>query len=128
MPRKVAQSKGVYCLETDQWYGQKNRASVEPALHLLEKYIDMPYQHRDVATEAEFRFFLDRYFQRGYKTHAILCLGFHGGGPVDGEDAFVEINDGTRVSLARLEERKGSAVGAWSISVHVAYWTRTGTG
>lgn len=104
MPRKVAQSKGVFCLETDQWYGQKNRASVEPALHLLEKYIDMPYQHRDVATEAEFKFFLDRYFQRGYKTHPILYLGFHGGRPVDGEDAFVEINDGTRVSLARLEE------------------------
>ena len=36
MPRKVAQSKGVVCLETDQWYGQKDRASVEPALHLLE--------------------------------------------------------------------------------------------
>ena len=102
--RGLAKSKGVFCLETDQWYGQKDRASVEPALQLLERYRDIPYQHRDVATEGEFRFFLDKYFQPGYKTHPILYLGFHGCGPEDGEDAFVQIGDGTQVSLETLEE------------------------
>ena len=102
--KRLAKSKGVFCLETDQWYGQKDRASVEPALRLLERYQRVPYQHRDVATVEEFRFFLDKYFHAGYKTHPILYLGFHGRGPEDGKDAFVEIGDQTQVSLETLEE------------------------
>lgn len=77
---------------------------MEPALHLLERYQRIPYQHRDVATEEEFRFFLDKYFQPGFKTHPILYLGFHGCGAEAGKDAFVEIGDGTPVQLETLEE------------------------
>lgn len=104
MARGLTKSKGVFCLETDQWYGQKNRATVEPALHLLERYQGIDYQHRDVATEEEFKFFLDKYFQPGFKTHPILYLGFHGCGADAGEDAFVEIGDGTPIQLDTLEE------------------------
>ena len=104
MARGLSKTKGVFCLETDQWYGQKNRATVEPALHLLERYQRIPYQHRDVATEEEFRFFLNKYFQPGFKTHPILYLSFHGCGAEPGQDAFVETGDGTRVELETLEE------------------------
>ncbi len=105
MARKKSETKGIFCLETDQWFRQKDRATVEPALHLLERYGDVPYEHRDVGTESEFVFFLDRYFRRGYKTHPILYLGFHGWKAEGKErDAFVEIGDGTRITLAQLEE------------------------
>ena len=104
MARGIAKFKGVFCLETDQWFGHKDRASVEPALQLLERYRKVPFQHRDVATEQEFRYFLDKYLQPGYNTHPILYLGFHGGRAEDGADAFVEIGDGTQVELEQLED------------------------
>ena len=50
MARGIKDYKGIFCLETDQWYGQKNQASVEPALSLLERYDQLPYQYRNVAT------------------------------------------------------------------------------
>ena len=104
MAKGVGELKGVFCLETDQWFGYKDRATVEPALDLLERYRKVPYQHRDVATTEEFRYFLDKYFRPGFKTHPILYLGFHGAGAEDGIDAFVETGDGTPVSLEQLEE------------------------
>lgn len=104
MARGVAAKKGVFCLETDQWFRQKDRSSVEPLLRLVERYCKTRYEHRDVATEGEFKFFLDKYLAPGYDNFPILYLGFHGWYAEHGEDAFVEIGDSTRVSLERLEE------------------------
>ena len=95
---------GIYCLETDQWFGFKDRTSIEPALRMLERYQKIPFQHRDVATESEFEFFLMKFLQPGYKNYPVLYLGFHGHGPEDGEDARVELEDGTYVTLKTLEE------------------------
>ena len=103
MARGVAKYKGVFCLETDQWYRQKDKASIEPALRLIERYAKTPFEHRDVATEGEFRFFLDKYLVPGYKNYPILYLGFHGWCAEDGADAFVQIGDGTKVTLEELE-------------------------
>jgi len=77
---------------------------VEPSLQLLERYRGIKYQHKDVATESEFRFFIEKYFQPGYKTHPILYLGFHGLGPEDGQDALVVTGDGSHVTLNTLEK------------------------
>ncbi len=104
MARRVKQSKGVFCLETDQWYGQKDKASVEPALRLIERYSKTPFQHRDVATKEEFKFFLNKYLAPGYDNHPILYLGFHGRCAEDDADACVEIGDGTEVTLQDLED------------------------
>ncbi len=104
MARGKAQQKGVFCLETDQWYRQKDRSSIEPALELVERCSGTRYEHRDVATEAEFEFFLDRYFRRGYKNFPILYLGFHGWCAEDGNDAFLQIGDRTKVPLERIEQ------------------------
>ena len=105
MARRVNQSKGVFCLETDQWYRQKDKASVEPALRLIERYAKTPFEHRDVATREEFKFFLDKYLVPGYKNYPILYLGFHGWWCAeDDDDAFVEIGDGSPVFLEDLED------------------------
>lgn len=103
MARRVDQHKGVFCLETDQWFSQKDRASVEPALEVLRRLGATPYEHRDVATVEEFNFFFDRYFRPGYKTHPILYLGFHGTLGCDGEDPSVQTGDGNSVTLGDLE-------------------------
>ena len=104
MARGVAAKKGVFCLETDQWYRQKDRSSIEPALQLVERYCGARHEHRDVATEGEFRFFLNKYLVRGYKNFPILYLAFHGWHAEDGADAYVEIGDGTSVTLRKLEK------------------------
>ena len=103
MARGIDDHKGIFCLETDQWYGQKNRTSVEPALRLLERYEQTPYQHRDVATKAEFKWYLKKYLTKTFDTHPILYLGFHGWGPSKGKDAYLEIGDGTHIPLEKLE-------------------------
>ena len=104
MARGIEDSKGIICLETDQWFGQKNRASTEPALRLLERYDQIPYQHRDVATKGEFKYYLEKYLKPAFNTHPILYLCFHGWGPDDGNDAYVETGDGTCISLEKLEQ------------------------
>ena len=98
MAKGVAANKGVFCLETDQWFRQKDRSSVEPVLRLVERLCKTRYEHRDVATEGEFKFFLDKYLVPGYDNFPILYLGFHGWGAEDDEDAFVKIGDGTKGS------------------------------
>ena len=102
--RKKADDKGVFCLETDQWYRQKDKSSIEPALRLLERFAGVSFEHRDVATIAEFKFFLDKYLASGYKNYPILYLGFHGWGAGDDFDAGLEIGDGSEITLEELEE------------------------
>ena len=95
---------GIYCLETDQWYGLKDKTSIEPALRMLERCQKVPFQHRDVATESEFVYFLMKFLQPGNNNYPVLYLGFHGYGPENGEDASIELGDGTYVSLEKLEK------------------------
>ena len=80
---------------------------MEPALQLLERYQKIPYQHRDVATKDEFKFFLEKYFTSGYDTHPILYLGFHGVGAEDEDnelgDAYLELGDKTPITLNELD-------------------------
>ena len=80
-----------------------DRTSVEPALRLLERYEQTPYQHRDVATKAEFKWYLKKYLTRTFDTHPVLYLGFHGWRPSKGKDAYLEIGDGTHIPLKKLE-------------------------
>ena len=89
-----------------------DRTSVEPALRLLERYEQTPYQHRDVATKAESKWYLKKYLKKyltkTFATHPILYLGFHGWGPSKGKDAYLEIGDGTphTVRKARTLDRR----------------------
>lgn len=104
MARKQSQWKNVYCLETDQWYRHKNRTSVEPMLLLLERFMKISYECRDVGTRAEFKYMLNKYFKRVYDTHPILYLAFHGWyAENDHPDAYINTGDGTTIYLSELE-------------------------
>ena len=109
--RRKDQIKGVFCLEADQWYGQKDRSSVEPMLRMLEvmKGLKVPYQHRTVATIGELEHHLNRYLQRTYDTHPLLYFAFHGGGAEKGEGGKVEesgiyLSEGNWMGMSRLAE------------------------
>jgi hypothetical protein len=73
-------SKGVYCLEIGEWFGSmKKRHSVEPILQLLHQSpLQVPYIHRDIATEPELRFYLRKWIQCRHRGYPILYLAFHG--------------------------------------------------
>lgn len=82
MAKKKDQTKGIFCLEEPAWWGGiKNRTTVEPLLHLLEKLkeYDVPYLHHDCATREEFEFFSQKWVARSFDKYPILYLGFHGG-------------------------------------------------
>ena len=119
--RRRDQIKGVFCLEADQWLGQKDRSSVEPMLRMLEvvKGLKVPYDHRTVATIEELKYHLNRYLQRTYDTHPLLYFAFHGGGAEKGEDGKVEessiyLSEGKWMGLSDLagimEDRCASRV------------------
>ena len=105
MAAKKGSRKGVFCLETDRWYGQKAQHTVEPILQLIQKISGAKYERHDVATSAEFKYCLARYLRPGYKNYPILYLGFHGWHADEAEDdAHVELSDKTKITLNQLEE------------------------
>lgn len=73
-------TKGVYCLEIGEWFGSmKKRHSVEPILQLLQQSpLQVPYIHRDIATEPELRFYMRKWAQGRHRDYPILYLAFHG--------------------------------------------------
>lgn len=72
--------KGIYCLEIGEWFGtMKNKNSVEPILQLLhDSPLAVPFIHRDIATDVEFRYYIRKWTQGGQKDYPILYLAFHG--------------------------------------------------
>jgi len=72
--------KGIYCLETGEWFNSlKEKNSMEPVLTLLhDSPLSVPYIHRDIATEAELRYYLRKWTQSQHKGYPILYLAFHG--------------------------------------------------
>lgn len=72
--------KGLYCLEVGEWFGQmRHKHSVEPALELLARSPNkIRYLHRGIATESEFRFYLNKWVQEQQNGYPLLYLAFHG--------------------------------------------------
>ena len=101
--RRADQRKNIFCLETDSWFGRKDRTSVEPVLELLKVTGRCDYIRRDVATRGEFEYFLNQYFCRGYKNYPILHLSFHGSD--DPPSIFLGNNE--RINLDELAEMMG---------------------
>ena len=88
MAKTKSDRKGIFCLEGD-WWGVKDRTSIEPTLRLLETAdpLKVPYFHHDVGTIEEFRFYLRKWTGRQFDDYPILYLAFHGepGGIAVGE-------------------------------------------
>jgi hypothetical protein len=108
MAKKKHQPKGVFCLEAD-WWGVKDKTSVEHLLRLLESIgsYTVPYVHHDVGTREEFNFYLDKW-KRSFTSYPILYLGFHG------DSGGITVGEGrnNHVPLSDLAERlEGSCRG-----------------
>ncbi len=105
MAVKKSAKKGIFCMETDRWYRQKDTHTVEPILQLIERVSGAKYEHHDIATSTEFEYCLTRYLKRGYKNYPILYLGFHGWSADEVEDdAHISLSDGTNITLNQMEE------------------------
>ncbi len=87
--------KGIFCLEGD-WWGVRDKTSVEPLLRLLETMGDykVPYFHHDVATHEEFDFYLNKWRGKSFASHPILYLAFHG------EPGGIAVGEGRNNTLA----------------------------
>jgi hypothetical protein len=72
--------KGIFCLEGDWWGKVHQRASVRPALDLLNQWDPyyIPYQYHDVATRDEFDHYVAKWRQNRFRDYPILYLAFHG--------------------------------------------------
>ena len=68
---------GIFCLETD-WWGVKDRTTVEPVLALLERRLRVPYIRRTIGTREEFQHYVRKWTQQGLAPFPILYLAFHG--------------------------------------------------
>lgn len=77
--RTTKRRHGVLCLEGD-WWGFKDKTTVEPALQLLAANGELAfdYIHRDVGVVPELEHDLDKWVQKGLARYPILYLGFHG--------------------------------------------------
>ena len=83
-----------------EWFGKKDKTTVEPVLRLLETVYDLrvPYLHKNIATHDEFEFRLKEWSQPSFDNYPILYLAFHGS---PGE---IEIGGGkSRFDLVELE-------------------------
>jgi len=73
-------TKGICCLEIGEWHGSlKGRHSVEPILELLKQSpLNVPFIHRDIATESELIYYIRKWTQGRHRNYPILYLAFHG--------------------------------------------------
>jgi hypothetical protein len=65
-------TKGVFCLEDDWWGTMKSPSSVEPILHLLNRWDPyyVPYIHRNTATRGS----LEYYLKSGLRRRTLIIL------------------------------------------------------
>ena len=98
----ATKKKGIFCLEGD-WWGVRDKTSVEPMLRLLETMGNyrVPYFHHDVGTREEFRFYLKKWTGRQFDNYPILYLAFHG------EPGGIAVGEGRNntLTLDHLAER-----------------------
>jgi hypothetical protein len=72
--------KGIFCLEGDWDHDLRRRTTMLPLLDLLERSHDpeIPSIRRDIGTEQELSYYLQKWVQKRYSNYPILCIGCHG--------------------------------------------------
>ena len=69
---------GIFCVE-GQWHRDLNeRGSVLPTLELLQRLHRIRFIHKEVATEGELTYFLDRWLLRKYVDYRVGFFAMHG--------------------------------------------------
>lgn len=77
MPRRNV--KNIFCLEGDWWGDLKKPSTVRPIFDLVAQMEPkLKYIHRGIGTREEFDHYLKVWTQKGFASHPILYLAFHG--------------------------------------------------
>jgi hypothetical protein len=79
-PTRRSKARGIFCLE-DDWFGDmRHSSSLEPVLHLLNRWYPyfVPYIHRDAATPESIEYYLRKWLLKSYNGYPILYLALHG--------------------------------------------------
>ncbi|MFE7605264.1 DUF6642 family protein [Brachybacterium paraconglomeratum] len=85
--------RGIFCLE-GEWDGDlTSRLSVRPVLELLEELEVAQWIHRDVATRAEFEYYLRKWTSDEYADFPVLWLAMHG------DKALISLSGDEQASL-----------------------------
>ncbi|MFE0590682.1 DUF6642 family protein [Micromonospora echinospora] len=94
----MAKPGGVFCLE-GQWDDDlAHRGSVLPTLELLERLGAIRFIHRDTATPAELKFFVDRWLTAKYAAYQV---GFFA---IDGSPGRLCLSKPYELDLAEVAE------------------------
>lgn len=96
---------GIFCLEGEWHSDLTRRLSVRPVLELLEQLGVAQWIHRDVATRAEFEYYLDKWTSDDYTDFPVLWLAMHG------DAAAISLSGGDQGSLT-MDELEEVLVGA----------------
>lgn len=71
----------IFCLETE-WdqtvHDLKSKSSALPLLDFLENTIKIEYTFRQVATEFDFKYYIEHLQQPSYRIYDLIYLCFHG--------------------------------------------------
>ena len=71
----------IFCLETE-WdqtlHDLKKKSPVLPLLDFLENAIKVDYTFRQVATESDFKYYIEHLHQPSYSASDTIYLCFHG--------------------------------------------------
>lgn len=93
----------VFCLETE-WvqtlHDLKKKSSVLPLLDFLENTVKIEYSFRQVATEADFKYYIDHLQQPSYCAYDFIYLCFHG------QEKSICFADGTNLDLIAFSEKQ----------------------
>lgn len=105
MPKRLANPKGVFCIEGDWWGHTSRQASVRPALELLRNWDPyyVPHMHWPVCTADSMEFYLRKWLlKKNRRLFPILYLALHG----NGEEFTLAASQGKqhRYSFDELED------------------------
>lgn len=95
----------IFCLETE-WdqtlHDLKKKSTVLPLLDFLENTIKIEYTFRQVATEHDFKYYIEHLQQQSYSAYDFIYLCFHG------HKKCICFADGTDLDLITFAEKKES--------------------
>ena len=95
----------IFCLETE-WdqtlHDLKKKSTVLPLLDFLENSIKIEYTFRQVATEHDFKYYIEHLQQQSYSAYDFIYLCFHG------HKKCICFADGTDLDLITFAEKKES--------------------
>lgn len=93
----------IFCLETE-WdqtlHDLKKKSTVLPLLDFLENTIKIGYTFRQVATEHDFKYYIEHLQQQCYSAYDFIYLCFHG------QKKCICFADGTDLDLINFAEKE----------------------